>query len=299
MTLCATINLAAQKSNYTPSKMEVEGEDKLAIVMAHFGTTHNDTREKTIDVINRRAAEEFSDIADVFVSYSSRMVIRSLEQRDEVKILNIQEMLSKLLDEGYTHVVIQPTHLIEGVEMEALRREVLEVKALFKDIRVGSPLLTTPEDYSKVLEAFREKNNQGKNDAVVLVGHGTYTAITATYAMMDYIFKDYGMEDWHVGTVEGYPTIDNVLKKLKANKNKRVLLMPFMFVSGEHSKNDIKGEWRERLEAEGYRVSMELAGMGENPSIQDIFIDHIRFALDNRQVDILEKKRGYQNPTGL
>ena len=26
--------------------------DKVAILMAHFGTTHEDTREKTIDIIN-------------------------------------------------------------------------------------------------------------------------------------------------------------------------------------------------------------------------------------------------------
>lgn len=63
-----------------------------------------------------------------------------------------------------------------------------------------------------------------------------------------------------MGTIEGYPTFDTMLAQLKAGKAKRVTLVPFMFVAGDHAKNDIAGEWKERLEKEDFIVSTQLEG---------------------------------------
>ncbi|MEG2588038.1 MAG: sirohydrochlorin cobaltochelatase, partial [Cetobacterium sp.] len=37
---------------------------KSAVVMTHFGTTHSDTRAKTIDAINQKAIKAFDGKAD-------------------------------------------------------------------------------------------------------------------------------------------------------------------------------------------------------------------------------------------
>lgn len=127
----------------------------------------------------------------------------------------------------------------------------------------------------------------------VLVGHGTYTPATAIYSQMDYMLKAGGLTNFHVGTIEGYPTFDTMLAQLKAGKAKRVTLIPFMFVAGDHAKNDIAGEWKEMLEKEGFTVSAQLEGLGQIPEIQEIFIDHIRFGLKHRMLDIMTKKAAY------
>lgn len=36
--------------------------DKAALLMVHFGTTHDDTRALTIDAINQKAKEAFKDV---------------------------------------------------------------------------------------------------------------------------------------------------------------------------------------------------------------------------------------------
>ena len=36
-----------------------------------------------------------------------------------------------------------------------------------------------------------------------------------------------------MGTIEGYPTIDDVIRGLESNKAKEVTLVPFMFVAGD------------------------------------------------------------------
>jgi len=113
--------------------------------MVHFGTTHDDTRILTIETINKKAAQTFPGI-EVREAYTSRMIMRRLKEKGITK-LNPTEAMDKLIADGYTHLIIQPTNIIEGIEMEALRKEVHLYRAKFKDIRLGNALLYTPDDY--------------------------------------------------------------------------------------------------------------------------------------------------------
>ena len=102
-----------------------------------------------------------------------------------------------------------------------------------------------------------------------------------------------GFKDYSVGTIEGYPTFDTMVAQVKANGTKKVLLMPFMFVAGDHAKNDIAGDWKEELEKKGYEVSVFMEGLGQNPDIQKIFIEHARFMAKHKMIDIVDKKKAY------
>lgn len=263
--------------------------DKAALIMVHFGTTHDDTRELTIDAINRKAHEAFPKL-DMREAYTSRIIIHRLKQRG-IKKLTPLETLKQLQKEGYTHVIIQSSNIIDGIEMESLRSDVQEVEKGFKEIRIGKPLLYAAEDYNQVLDALMPSlPTQG---AIVLVGHGTYTPITAAYTMVDYMLKAKGYANAHVGTIEGYPTFEDAVRMLKAGKEKIVTLVPFMFVAGEHAKNDIAEDWKNDLEKEGYTVSVYTKGLGENPEIQNQFIERIRFATTHKLLPISEKKKEY------
>lgn len=69
--------------------------------------------------------------------------------------------------------------------------------------------------------------------------------------------------------------------------------MPFMFVAGDHANNDIAVDMRAELEGRGYNVSLFMQGLGQNPNIQKIFIEHAKFAAKHRMVNITDKKRAY------
>ena len=47
------------------------------------------------------------------------------------------------------------------------------------------------------------------------MGHGTEHFANSIYAALDYQFKDTGYPNIFVGTVEGYPELENVKKLLK------------------------------------------------------------------------------------
>lgn len=294
---------AHEGGNFVSSDMlaSMKPGDKAALLMVHFGTTHDDTRALTIDAINTKAREAFPDL-EMREAFTSRIIIRRLKTRGIEKLTPLDAML-RLRSEGYTHVIVQSTNIIDGVEMESLRRDMVSVQPFFKEIRIGTPLLYSTEDAEKVVDILgnrldataqgKKTSNKKSTEHFVLVGHGTYTPSTAIYSQMDYMLKAKGLANFHVGTIEGYPSFETMLAQLKAGKTKQVTLVPFMFVAGDHAKNDIAGEWKEALEKEGYAVNVRMEGMGQIPEIQEIFIDHIHFSLKHRMLDIMDKKAAY------
>lgn len=284
--------LAHGGGNYEHSNFfkSMRAGDKAAILMVHFGTTHDDTRSLTIDVLNDRVKQTYPNL-EMREAYTSRIVIKRLADRGIIK-QDPLEVLQQLQSEGYTHILIQSSTIIDGKEMESLEKNVAELKDQFKDIRIGNPLLFEPHDYEAVIAAVTK--GADKNLAYVLVGHGTYDSTTAQYAMLDYMLKAKGHLNFFVGTIEGYPEYEDMLAQLQQSGLKEVVLVPFMFVAGEHAKNDIEGDWKEALEESGYNVEVKMQGLGEIKAIQDIYIDHLKFKTDHRKLDILEKKAKYR-----
>lgn len=266
--------------------------EKGAVLMVHFGTTYDDTRALTIDAINAKMKAAFPGV-EMREAWTSRIILRKMKARG-VERPNPTEALIRLHEEGYTHILVQSTNIIEGTEMKELRREVESLSLNFKDIRIGNPLLYSSEDYAVVVKAVTAAMDAAvKGGQKLLVGHGTPDPATASYAMFDYMLKSQGHPAYHVGTVEGYPTFKDALRLLKSGNSKVVTLAPLMFVAGDHARNDIAGEWKEKLQNLGYKVNLYLKGLGENPEVQNLYIAHARFAAGHKAVDMAAKKRGY------
>ena len=271
----------------------MDKNDKAAIMMVHFGTTYDDTRALTIDRINEKVQKKFKNVP-VKEAYTSRIIMRRLKARG-INKPNPEEVLNELKAQGYTHVLVQGTNIMNGTENENLNKEIEKYAKNFKEIRVGNPLLTTPEDYKEVAEAIVKKVGPLKpHQGVVLVGHGTEHFGGSAYPMMDYVFSAEGHDNFVVGTVEGYPEFDDVVNKLKKQGIKDVILMPFMFVAGDHANNDIAGDWNEDLQKAGFTVSkVIIAGLGQNEDIQNIYTKHIDFMIHHKPVDMAAKKVHY------
>ena len=265
--------------------------DKASVLMVHFGTTFDDTRKNTIDAVNSEAEKEFPKM-EVREAYTSRIIMRRLKDRGIVKD-NPAEALDRLAAEGYTHIIVQPTNIINGVEAKTLEQQLDMYKDKFKEVRIGSALLTTPEDYKSVAEIInKETGKLADDEAVVLVGHGTHDSGNAAYPAMDYTVKSMGYK-FYVGTVEGFPEFDDVVKGLKKDGIKKVILIPFMFVAGDHANNDIAVDWKEALEKEGFTVKVKLTSLGMMEDIRKMFIDHAKFMLENKKEDMISKKLFY------
>ena len=274
-TILAVLTAFSATANAQSPASSSDVIDRTALLMVHFGTTHDDTRQQTIDAVNDLARQSFPQM-DVREAYTSRIVIKRLAQRGIVRKTPL-EVLLQLRSEGYQHVVVQPTHIIPGEEYATLLDDVRKVKHLFTDIRVGKPLLYSLDDCQAVATLFNSQLSAeaDKRSHVVWVGHGTAHPANAMYSQMDYLLKRLNPH-FHVGTIEGFPSFDDVVSDLKQAKARRVVLVPFMFVAGDHAKNDISEEWKAALEKEGFHVELRLEGLGQNKGVQQLFMNHIQ-----------------------
>lgn len=258
----------------------VNTETKKAILAVSFGTSHEDTRKVTIDAIEDSMRQAFPEYP-VYRAWTSKMIIRKLKNRDNIIVPTVKEAMEQMAADGITDVLVQPTHVINGIENDRMKEDALSFQDSFHSISFGDPMLTTEDDSHKVIAAIaREFSHITKDQALVFMGHGTTHFANSIYAALDYTFKDKGYHNFFLGTVEAYPSMESLKKMVKAYQPKEVVLAPFMIVAGDHAKNDMAGDdpesWYSQFKNEGYEVKTVLKGLGEYEGIRGLFIDHIR-----------------------
>lgn len=266
---------------------------KKAILVVSFGTSYADTRKASIEACENEIAKAYPEY-EVRRAFTSQIIINKLAKRDNVEIDNPTQALDRLTEEGFSEVVVQPLHIIAGEEYN----EMVEVVAEYNDGRfdslvMGRPILTGIKDYEIAVEALNEQLPEiGEVQAVVLMGHGTHHPANASYACLQSVLEKEGVENVYVGTVEGYPTLDDVIADLNRDGIEEVTLMPFMVVAGDHASNDMAGDeedsWKTIMKKEGYSVEIYLHGLGENPAFQGIYKQHVQDAMDGNGQEIPE-----------
>lgn len=264
------------------SNLKAGKQSQKALLVISFGTTHLDTRLKTIDASEQVISKAFPD-HDLKRAYTSQKIIKILRERDGIEVDSVQEVLEKIYQDGYREVLAQPLHVLNGYEYHKLLRDLASYTSKFDKLAVGSPLLSSPEDYPSLVEALADEiPGLGKEEALVLLGHGTDHPANAAYPALDDTFKRQGYKQVCIGTVEGLPGFDDVCRYLEEDTVQKVYLMPLMVVAGEHAKQDMAGEdeesWKSRLKRAGYQVEAQLVGLGEMTGIQQMYIDHARKA---------------------
>lgn len=260
-----------------------------AILVVSFGTSYNDSRDKTIGAVEKAIAEANPDY-DVRRAFTSQIIIDKLKERDKIEIDNVKEAMEKLVEDGVKELVIQPTHVMHGFEYDDIVKEVNEYKSKFDSFVIGEPLLSDNEDFADVAAALETDTAEYVKDdktAVVLMGHGTEHEANSTYAKMQDVFTSNGPKNYFVGTVEATPTLDDVMNLVKENGYEKVVLRPMMVVAGDHANNDMAGDeddsWKSVLEKNGFEVECVLKGMGEVKAIQDVYVQHVKDAIEGNK----------------
>lgn len=255
-----------------------------AVLVVSFGTSYNDSRDITIGAVEQAIADAHPEY-EVRRAFTAQIIIDKLKERDGLEIDNVTEALDRAVADGVQNLIVQPTHLMDGLEYMDLIGELKEYKEDFASILVGDPLLTSDEDFEGVIKAITDatKEYDDGETAIVFMGHGTEAESNQVYAAMQDKLTADGFENYYIGTVEAEPSLDTVVAALKENGTyKKVVLEPLMVVAGDHANNDMAGDeedsWKTALEAEGYEVECLLRGLGELEDIQKIYVEHMEQA---------------------
>ena len=141
-----------------------------AILVVSFGTSFHRTREKTIDRIEADIEAAYPDY-QIYRAWTSKMIIAKLLRRDGVKVPTVAEAVEQMIADGITELIVQPTHVINGVENDLMKEDVLKRRDAFERVAFGDPLLTSHEDNVAVIRAVMEEFPDLKEDeALVLMG---------------------------------------------------------------------------------------------------------------------------------
>ena len=248
-----------------------------AILAVSFGTSHMDTLDKTIGAIERSIEEHFPEYR-LYRAFTSGMILKKLRKTKGLEFYNVKEAMERMAADGMDTVIVQPTHIINGIENDRMLEDLMVYADQFQKIRVGKPLLSSVDDYKKAIHAVMEEVELAEDETLVLMGHGTDHHANSAYPTLEYTFHLLGYRQVLVGTVEGFPDFNNVLTKLEITGTKKVVLMPFMVVAGDHAKHDMAGDedsWKSELEEAGYEVRTILKGLGELKGIRNLFVEHI------------------------
>lgn len=251
--------------------------NKKAILVVSFGTSYQETREKTITAIENSLKNAFLDHR-MYGAFTSKVVKQKLE-REGIQVFNVKEALEQMLCDGVTELLVQSTHMIHGVEYEVMMEELKLYSDKFTKMEYGQPLLSSEVDYEELARIIYSEYPVDDDEALVVMGHGSNHHANAAYPAFEYVLRDMGHENMLVGTVEGYPSFAQVKKQLKEKKMKKVCLVPMMIVAGDHAHNDMAGgedSWKTELEQEGYEVRYYMKGLGELSGVQNMFIRHAR-----------------------
>ena len=241
---------------------------KKAILVTSFGTSHRDTREKCLDLIQREVEEKYGS-ENVERAYTSRIIRRIIEKNEGIHIFDQEEGLKALKDRGFEKIITMSLHILDGIEYSKLND---------KFGKISKPLLADDEDFKKIVEN-KEFNDLEDDDAIVFMGHGTESEADYAYQKLQEEYLKAGKDNIFIATVEGKVTIKDVIEKMKGKGFRNILLKPLMIVAGDHAKNDMSSDnedsWKTMLKNEGYEVTSVLKGMGEYEFIRKMFMDKL------------------------
>jgi len=265
-------------------------QEKKAVLLVTFGTTAK-AAMPAYDNLEQAVKEAFPG-AEVRWAYTSKIIRDKLASRDGRLIDDPYTAIAKLKSEGYERIVVQSDHIFAGQEFGDLTEVVNSYLRLQSangefgpcQISLGKPLLYQHPDYVEVAKAISSHFPVADpSKAVVLVGHGSADPADSAFGKLNDILR-HEQRKFFLGTVQGYPGLEEVRIDLAAAGIKKVTLAPFMNIAGNHAMNDLNGDdgdsWKSQLQGLGYETEVYLKGLLENEAIVRIFVKHVASAMD-------------------
>lgn len=251
---------------------------KKAILVVSFGAVCCEARMSSLDKIENEIIEAFPGYL-VYRAYTSGIIIKKIQKNEGIYIDTLNEAFEKMKSDGITDVIVQPTHMIDGIEYKKICRICNEHNSQFNSLKVGKAMLEDMEDCIKMVDAAAKELNFNLKYEYILMGHGSEDAANIRYHQMNEAFIKKGYENVRIATVESKPDIDDAIEclKNKGTQNK-VILQPFMVVAGDHARNDMAGEknsFYSKVKDAGYDAECVIIGLGEYKFLRNMIVENL------------------------
>jgi sirohydrochlorin cobaltochelatase len=248
---------------------------KLAILLVAFGSTDRQAR-KSFDNIQSEISAIYPG-TEVRFAFTSNFIRRKLAEQGELYDAPI-DALKKIYLEGVTAIVIQPFYVIPGKEYDKLIEQVDEFSLEQDDVKtlVGTPLIKDLDAVNSISEKLLSITPElFDGEGAVFMGHGTvgHNASFIYSELSDILPTRFN--NIFLATIEGTPTLDEIMPMLIDLKIKRVYLIPLLAVAGIHVKDDMVSDspnsWSSILNDKGIETIPILKGLLEYQVVVDVW----------------------------
>lgn len=255
------------------------GQEKEILVVS-FGTTYNDSRQKTIAAIEEDIARANPDYM-VCRAFTSQTIIDKLAKRDGTVIDNLEQGFDRAVDAGVKTLLVQPTTTMAGSDYTTITAEADKYQDQFDQIVVADPLLKADADYDNVAKALIEKTKDQDNGKTAIVFMGADSS--HYYEKFQDAFGKAGGDHYYVGSANRKPGCQDIIAAIKHKGYEKVYLEGFTVVSGLNTNEEMAGDgkdsWKSQFEAAGYQVETNMDGLGQIPAIRQIYQTHTKEAI--------------------
>jgi len=256
-----------------------------AIILSCFGSVIE--QQKYIEL--KELLEEKFEGIDIFISFSSRMVLKHLN-KEKVIYKNLPQTLADVDMLGYRNIIVSSINIFPTDEHDVIKNTVDGFNNFcLSHIKYTDAILTKAKETTLFL---KDLNQQITKDGIanLYIIHGTPRLDNSGIASINYAseFIEKLDENNYCCSLEGanpyYAVKENLVKTMQKQGVKKVQIVPMLLVSGNHYKKDMN-EIKEELSANfDVQIVPTLTKSSqfnfiELPMIKDIIISNIKEAI--------------------
>ena len=254
------------------------------ILLAAFGSS-NPLAHQTLARFETTIRQAFPNVP-VRWAFTSGIIRRKLADKGK-KTDSVVKALEKMRFERFRRVAVQSLHVIPGREFNELQKQAMSFDAAalgedgFERIMVGAPLLSNARDIAAAAAAVLRHipAERAPNEAVVLMGHGTWHEGDAMYQKLSDALREKDGEVY-IGTMDGAGSVEEIARVLSEKRTPVAWLMPLLAVVGAHALHDMAGDhdasWKSVLHRHGVPCVPVLRSAVEYDGLAAIWVEHLQ-----------------------
>ena len=224
-----------------------------AIILSCFGSVI----EQEMYLALKQEIEQRFEGMDIFLSFSSRMVLKDLHSR-EMEYKNLPQLLADVDMLGYRNIIVASINLFPTDEHELLLRTVRGFNEFsYANIRATKAIINRTKETSLFLKKLNE-NIDNEKWANLYVIHGVPLLDLAGLGLVGYTDKFLRLlnKKNYTCSLEGafpyYAIKESLIEQMKRDDITHIQVVPMLLVSGNHYIKDmveIKDELGEHFES--------------------------------------------------
>lgn len=251
-------------------------KQKKAIIIVSYGSSSYNAGNNFVLTLQEQLKSVFHDYA----VYPAIITHNYTQDKDSTVLPFLFKVLEELHNNKITSLYILPTFLLPGHSFLKMQQTLADYQHLFNEINICKPLLATKGCYQSISMSLATLYPIHHKEIVIFLGHGSSYSSSIYYSDLETYLHNNHHINYSVLTLDFISDIEDFIAGLHVRGIKYIRLVPLLMLAGYHVLHDMAGKHQDSLysvlTAAGFEVDCILSGLGNEPLIQQLFIEQMK-----------------------